>query len=883
MADNSVFITGAADGAFEKALGDLPPWATQNTAESIEGLLRKSLNIQTKALTELVKKATAGDKSPQAKKLNDELDKLVKNLKEENKQADKDKKYNKDRDKDANNQRGRWKKENDIFGWKVVAEAALLKSGLAIKDAFEKNVKTFDGLTASGINVMNGMGGVRDGFDSIRQLSAETGVRFSELSATMTKYSTTVNAFGFGKFAKTVGIASTNLTQFGFSSKETAELLGTYLESQKGFSDIRNKTEQETSQEVVAFGKRITDVSLATGQHRGKILENLDAISKSTKAAILTGQVGTAQSQVLQEFVASFKDQKLGNEVLAMMTDAIKPLNETFTHLQKSAGGAFGVAEMNLINKMKANGASAEEMQAGLAKFVQANEANINQMIQQNNLLEQAGNQDAKLANDHLNALKQQSRDYNMVSPANRKKIKDSNKASNDFQSAWEKLLSTAQKTFAPTIDILNSFTTGLTWVNDRVTDFGDGMKTVGDRLEAIAKSLGFNQKFDIAPLLGLVLATTAFAASLWGASKIIKSIFNIGSAAKAAKAGGGLAEAAAGAGGGRAGPSGLSKLGKGIGDLGKGLGKGIGGLLRETLTGLADGLKALGNPKALFGTVVLAAAGAATWVAGKAFQEFATVSWKDVLVGLGAIGGLALVAGALSFASPAMLIGAGAIAILAASMWGAGKAFQVFGEVNWTALSEGLGKFGTGLKILWNNSPTIVQMGLMAGAIAALGIAIVPFAATMGIISLAGAGITALSSTLTAFRGLDTLKTIVDTINKIDIAKALAFGAISALGGTVSLPTPKPTTGASPLSTPKASTLRSPSQVSTKEGTVGEQSIPKDPSKPLGAGKEKEAPEASINTALGYQSSILEQILLGQNALISVNKDILKYARVQT
>lgn len=67
MADNSVFITGVADGAFESALGDLPPWATQHTAESIETILRKTLSLQTKALSQLVKKATSGDNSPDAK------------------------------------------------------------------------------------------------------------------------------------------------------------------------------------------------------------------------------------------------------------------------------------------------------------------------------------------------------------------------------------------------------------------------------------------------------------------------------------------------------------------------------------------------------------------------------------------------------------------------------------------------------------------------------------------------------------------------------------------------------------------------------------------------------------------------------------------------
>ena len=84
MADNSVFITGIADGAIEQALGDLPQWATQSTAEAIEGILQKTLDLQTKALSQIVKKATSGDNSLDTKELNDEFGKMVKDLKENN-------------------------------------------------------------------------------------------------------------------------------------------------------------------------------------------------------------------------------------------------------------------------------------------------------------------------------------------------------------------------------------------------------------------------------------------------------------------------------------------------------------------------------------------------------------------------------------------------------------------------------------------------------------------------------------------------------------------------------------------------------------------------------------------------------------------------------
>lgn len=105
-----------------------------------------------------------------------------------------------------------------------------------------------------------------------------------------------------------------------------------------------------------------------------------------------------------------------------------------------------------------------------------------------------------------------------------------------------------------------------------------------------------------------------------------------------------------------------LSSLAKGIGDAGKGIGAGIGGLLKGTLTGLGQGLKVLGDPKALLGTVVLGALGGAMFVAGKAFQQFADINWAGVAAGAVALGVLG--AAAFLLAPIAPVIGVGALAI---------------------------------------------------------------------------------------------------------------------------------------------------------------------------------------------------------------------------
>ena len=107
MADN-IHIASVADGAFEKALGGLPPWATEYTALSIEGILRKTLKLQTTALTQLVKKATKGDNSIDAKAANDEFAKLTKNLADENAQKAKDKKHSNDQNNQDKKDKKHW-------------------------------------------------------------------------------------------------------------------------------------------------------------------------------------------------------------------------------------------------------------------------------------------------------------------------------------------------------------------------------------------------------------------------------------------------------------------------------------------------------------------------------------------------------------------------------------------------------------------------------------------------------------------------------------------------------------------------------------------------------------------------------------------------------
>jgi len=108
-----------------------------------------------------------------------------------------------------------------------------------------------------------------------------------------------------------------------------------------------------------------------------------------------------------------------------------------------------------------------------------------------------------------------------------------------------------------------------------------------------------------------------------------------------------------------------ITNLAKSVGKAGASLGKGLGDMVRGALTGLGKGLSALGNPKALLGTVVLAALGGAMFIAGKAFQQFADINWAGVGMGMLALGALGIAAALLAPISPLLITGAVAIGAL--------------------------------------------------------------------------------------------------------------------------------------------------------------------------------------------------------------------------
>jgi hypothetical protein len=352
MAEN-VYITGAEKGAFAEALDGLPEWATEETAQAIEKLLSKSLDVQTKTLTTLAKCCNKGGNDVETKKANDELEEFVKNIKNGNRELATRKKHWNEEEAEHNKQKKRWKEAQEGAAEMGAINAALIKAGTTVTGVLVDNVNIFDLLYRSGITMVSGFDSASNGLESLQQMAALTGVRYTELAATMLKYSSAVNSFGAAKFAKTMVGASAELGRFGYTTKEAGELLGAYLQTQSGYTDMNSKSQAEVQKNLVRFGERITRLSTATGIARDKLLQNVDAIAQTVEATILQGRVGAAATESTLAFIGSFKDQNLGSAFLRMMTDAIKPLNDTFMSFQKTGFGGFGQKLMEFSRRGK--------------------------------------------------------------------------------------------------------------------------------------------------------------------------------------------------------------------------------------------------------------------------------------------------------------------------------------------------------------------------------------------------------------------------------------------------------------------------------------------------------------------------------------------------
>ena len=163
-----------------------------------------------------------------------------------------------------------------------------------------------------------------------------------------------------------------------------------------------------------------------------------------------------------------------------------------------------------------------------------------------------------------------------------------------------------------------------------------------------------------------------------------------------------------------------ISNLAKSVGKAGGALGKGLGDMVGGALKGIGKGLSAIGDPKALLGTVVLAALGGAMFVAGKAFQQFSDINWAGVGAGMVALGVLGVAAALLAPIAPLLVTGAFAIGVLGLAL----VPFAVAVAIAAPAMVDLMGSF----KLL--NDVDAGNVALMGPALVSLAVGMAAFSA---------------------------------------------------------------------------------------------------------------------------------------------------------
>lgn len=403
MADSTVHITGSESGAFTAAYDGLPAWATEGTLSTIHGILVKSLKAQEsslKQLSNLLRKAAgktgAGGADPEVKK-------YLASLAKSGEAADKFRQELEEANKAVRAKREEEEKSaTSIASWTTVL-SSLAGVGNKALDIQKQYVTTSTDLFNAGINLLAGQEDGVTSMQSLNQMVARTGIRLENLQKVVEKYSSSINAVGITRFSKTLARANSSLESLGYSSQEQAELLGSMMEAQSSYSDLRNKTDQELAAGAIQFGQQLNRLSLLTGQSRAALMENIKTMSANSDSMVIASIAGRDAAARVTNFATSFKDSNIQNMIqrFAAATDAAQ--DGMYQSLVRATGGPqaaqFAETSQQLRDGMISE-VEARERMIGIASRL--SDADIQALKRQ----QLAGNVDATPALEAIAALR---------------------------------------------------------------------------------------------------------------------------------------------------------------------------------------------------------------------------------------------------------------------------------------------------------------------------------------------------------------------------------------------------------------------------------------------------------------------------------------------
>jgi hypothetical protein len=190
----------------------------------------------------------------------------------------------------------------------------------------------------------------------------------------------------------------------------------------------------------------------------------------------------------------------------------------------------------------------------------------------------------------------------------------------------------------------------------------------------------------------------------------------------------------------------------------------------------IADAVKKFGDSKVLKGAAAIALLGASVGLAGVGLKQFNEVNFTSLIKGTLALGGLAALAQVLGKGSTAMIKGAAAILLLGTAVVPLAFGLNLMKDVGLGTigvLAAGLITLGAAAAILSFASPFIITGSV---AIAALGLALIPFGIALNLVANALPAFTDSMAKMAEVDGMGLLK---------------ASGGMLAMGGAMALMAP--------------------------------------------------------------------------------------------
>lgn len=465
MADNSVYIAGVADGAFEKSLGDLPPWATEGTLNDIKNILKKSYDVQAKALAAALKKSIAsGGLVPEdVKKVNDELSKLHRSIVRNN--EDSTKAHKRAKTAEADDKKGILSSEAlNAKGSKLgYIFAGLAAGGTKVLKVTGEYLDVYDSMFKSGINVLNGNNSTADGFEALNQLVNQTGLRLQTLQQVAEKYSSTMNVVGISKFGKALAMSTNRMQELGYSQEESAEFMGAMLEAEKGISNVRAKSAGQISTDTVKLAQQFTRLSLSVGISRQQLLENLKTAAKSAESTQVAAIYGEAAAKNTAAAMAGLDD--FNRDMLLKMSASLQPITTEISSAMQRAGLGDLAVQLAQVAK-EAHTVDMVGFQERLKSVVDAippgKIAGLAPMLLQ-------GNADAAATNDAITKLQHQVRNYSRVSESQLNGAVKTEASIAKFQTQLERAAAIPQAAFFPMVKQVEGAAEALKLFNDAV------------------------------------------------------------------------------------------------------------------------------------------------------------------------------------------------------------------------------------------------------------------------------------------------------------------------------------------------------------------------------------------------------------------------------